>query len=82
VIAFLETLKLPININFLGFVFKGKKIVWSPKALANFKHRIREITGRSWAVSWAYRYQQLRRYISGSSTGSLTFKADSIDCSG
>ena len=76
VIAFLETLKLPINteksqvvsmrkLSFLGFVFKGKKIVWSPKALANFKHRIREITGRSWGVSWAYRYQQLRRYISG-----------------
>jgi len=74
--AFLETLKLPINteksqvvsvrkLSFLGFVFKGKKIVWSPKALANFKHRIREITGRSWGVSWAYRYQQLRRYIAG-----------------
>ena len=44
VITFLETLKLPINteksqvvsvrkLSFLGFVFKGKKIVWSPKAL-------------------------------------------------
>ena len=76
VIVFLETLKLPINteksqvvsvrkLNFLGFAFKGKKIVWSPKALANFKYRIREITGRSWGVSWSYRYQQLRRYISG-----------------
>ncbi len=76
VIVFLETLKLPINteksqvvsvpkLSFLGFVFKGKKIVWSPKALANFKHRIREITGRSWGVSWSYRYLQLRRYISG-----------------
>jgi len=76
VIAFLETLKLPINteksqvvsvrkLSFLGFVFKGKKIVWSPQALANFKHRIREITGRSWGVSWSYRYLQLRRYISG-----------------
>jgi RNA-directed DNA polymerase len=76
VIVFLETLKLPINteksqvvsvrqLSFLGFIFKGKKIVWSPKALANFKHRIREITGRSWGVSWAYRYTELRRYISG-----------------
>ncbi len=76
VIAFLETLKLPINteesqvvsvrqLSFFGFIFKGKKIVWSPKALANFKHRIREITGRSWGVSWAYRYKELRRYISG-----------------
>jgi RNA-directed DNA polymerase len=76
VIAFLETLNLPINteesqvvsvrqLSFFGFIFKGKKIVWSPKALANFKHRIREITGRSWGVSWAYRYKELRRYISG-----------------
>ncbi len=76
VVGFLETLKLPINteksqvvpvrkLSFLGFVFKGKKIVWSPKSLANFKHRIREITGRSWGVSWSYRYLQLRRYISG-----------------
>ena len=42
VVGFLETLKLPINteksqvvpvrkLSFLGFVFKGKKIVWSPK---------------------------------------------------
>ncbi len=59
VINFLETLKIPINteksqvvsvrkLSFLGFVFKGKKIVWSPNALANFKHRIRKITGQSW----------------------------------
>jgi RNA-directed DNA polymerase len=53
------------QLSFLGFVFKGKKIVWSPKALANFKYRIREITGRSWGVSWAYRYTELRRYLSG-----------------
>ena len=76
VVDFLEMLKLPINteksqvvpvrkLSFPGFVFKGKKIVWSPKSLANFKHRIREITGRSWGVSWSYRYLQLRRYISG-----------------
>ena len=76
VVVFLETLKLPINeeksqvvsikqLSFLGFMFKGKKIIWSPKSLANFKHRIRELTGRSWGISWAYRYQQLRRYIVG-----------------
>jgi RNA-directed DNA polymerase len=76
VIAYLETLKLPINteksqvvsrkhLNFLGFAFKGKKIVWSPKSFANFKHRIRELTGRSWGVSWAYRYEKLRQYIQG-----------------
>lgn len=76
VTAYLETLKLPINteksqvvsskqLNFLGFAFKGKKIVWSPNSLANFKHRIRELTGRSWGVSWAYRYEKLRQYIQG-----------------
>jgi RNA-directed DNA polymerase len=76
VTAYLETLKLPINteksqvvsskqLSFLGFIFKGKKIVWSPKSLANFKHRIRELTGRSWGVSWAYRYTKLRQYIQG-----------------
>ena len=47
------------------FVFKGKRIVWSPKALANFKQRIRELTGRTWGVSWRYRYLQLRRFITG-----------------
>ena len=76
VTAYLETLKLPINTEksqvvsskqlcFLGFAFKGKKIVWSPKSLANFKHRIRELTGRSWGVSWAYRHEKLRQYIQG-----------------
>ncbi|NOR79379.1 MAG: group II intron reverse transcriptase/maturase [Methyloprofundus sp.] len=76
VVAYLDTLKLPVNteksqvvsvkhLSFLGFVFKGKKIVWSPKALANFKYRIRELTGRSWGVSWAYRYTKLRQYVAG-----------------
>jgi hypothetical protein len=62
VIDFLATLKLPINteksqvvsvrnLSFLGFIFKGKKIVWSPKALANFKHRISEIMGRKLGLS-------------------------------
>ena len=76
VTAYLKTLKLPINteksqvvsrkqLNFLGFAFKGKKIVLSPKSLANFKHRIRELTGRSWGVSWVYRYTKIRQYIQG-----------------
>jgi RNA-directed DNA polymerase len=74
--SFLITLKLPINteksqvvavrdLKFLGFIFKGKRLVWCPQAIADFKHRIRELTGRSWGVSWRYRYQQLRRYIVG-----------------
>jgi RNA-directed DNA polymerase len=74
--SFLKTLKLPINheksrvvavrhLSFLGFVFRGKRIVWSPKSLANFKRRIRQLTGRSWGVSWKFRYRKLREYITG-----------------
>jgi len=61
--AFLQTLKLPINAEkskvvasnhlcFLGFTFKGTRIVWSDNSLKNFKRRLRELTGRSWSVSW------------------------------
>ena len=34
--------------GFLGFTMRGKKIRWGDKALANFKHRVRKLTGRSW----------------------------------
>lgn len=74
--CFLKTLKLPINhdkssvmktnaLSFLGFTFRGKKIVWSDKALQSFKHQIRYLTNRTWSVSWAVRYEKLRRYIVG-----------------
>ena len=33
--------------RFLGFSFRGKKIVWSEKSLAQFKRRVRELTGRT-----------------------------------
>ena len=77
VTRFLEKrLKLSINadksrvvpskeLEFLGFCFRGTKIVWSDKALHRFKHRVRQLTGRSWGVSMAYRYQELRRYVVG-----------------
>lgn len=51
--------------RFLGFTFRGKKIVWSEKSLAQFKRRIRELTGRSWGVSMDYRLQKLSEYIRG-----------------
>lgn len=53
------------EVNFLGFEFRGKKIVWSDKAVANFKHKVRKLTGRSWGVSMAYRLFKLREYILG-----------------
>ena len=74
---FLEIkLKLTINeqkssvaatdrITFLGFSFKGGRILWSDKAFAEFKHRLRELTGRSWFVSMEHRYKKLAEYLRG-----------------
>ncbi len=50
---------------FLGFTIKGKKIRWSDKALADFKHRIKELTGRSWGVFMEYRLHKLGQYFRG-----------------
>ncbi len=74
--TFLKTLKLPINqeksqvvpmaqLSFLGYQFKGRHLILSPKSLQNFKLRIRELTNRTWGVSWQYRYLQLKRYVVG-----------------
>lgn len=71
-----KRLKLSINhdksrvvpsrqLEFLGFSFRGTKIVWSDKALQRFKHRVRQLTGRSWGVSMEHRYRELRRYVVG-----------------
>ena len=74
---FLErTLKLRVNekksqvdktdkTNFLGFTFKGNKIRWSEKAFRAFKRRVKELTGRSWFVSMAYRFKKLAQYLRG-----------------
>ena len=51
--------------GFLGFTIRGKKIRWQEKKLADFKHRIKELTGRSWGVSMDYRLLQLRQYVRG-----------------
>lgn len=73
---FLQTLKLPVNkeksqvvpmmgLCFLGYQFRKYRLIWSAKSLRNFKHRIRQLTGRSWGVSWSYRYHKLREYVTG-----------------
>jgi len=74
---FLERkLKLKINqqkskvastneITFLGFTFKGTSIRWSDQAFAEFKRRVRKLTGRSWGVSMQYRYMKLAEYLRG-----------------
>ena len=37
--------------DFLGFTIKGKKIRWTDKARAFFKHRVKELTARSWGFA-------------------------------
>lgn len=74
--TFLQTLKLPVNADkssvlpmnelcFLGYQFRGLHLIWSPASLAAFKHRIRQLTNRSWGVSWEYRYRKLKEYLTG-----------------
>jgi len=69
-------LKLPVNEQksrvapidecvFLGFTFRRGKLRWSDAAFADFQHRIRELTGRSWGVSMSYRFDRLAQYIRG-----------------
>ena len=74
--GFLNTLKLPINeeksqivplsqLSFLGYPFKGRYLTWSKKSLKHFKHKIRQLTSRTWGVSWNKRYHKLRQYLQG-----------------
>ena len=51
--------------NFLGFTFKGTKIRWSDKAFAEFKRRVKKLTGRSWFVTMEYRLKKLAQYLRG-----------------
>lgn len=53
------------QITFLGFAFTKGKVIWSEKSLAKFKHRVRELTGRSWFVSMEFRYKKLAEYLRG-----------------
>ena len=51
--------------SFLSFTIRGNKIRWTDEALADFKHRVRELTGRSWGVAMEHRLQKLRQYARG-----------------
>ncbi|MGI9292828.1 MAG: group II intron reverse transcriptase/maturase [Pseudomonadales bacterium] len=53
------------NLHFLGFTFRGQKIRWSDQELSDFKYTIRRLTKRSWGISMARRYRELRLYIQG-----------------
>jgi RNA-directed DNA polymerase len=71
-----RVLKLPVNeaksrvcrtneVVFLGFTFRGTKLRWSDEAFDDFRHRIRQLTGRSWGVSMSYRLDRLAKYLRG-----------------
>ena len=74
---FLETrLKLKVNENksavvkateliFLGFAFKGGRIVWSERSRQRFEHRVRELTRRRWGVAMSVRFKHLAQYLRG-----------------
>ena len=51
--------------SFLGFTMRGTKIRWTDKSVAQFKHRVRELAGRSWGVSMDYRLHKLGQYVRG-----------------
>jgi RNA-directed DNA polymerase len=51
--------------RFLGFTFHGTRIYWSPEAFQDFRYRLRQLTGRSWGVSLAYRISKLNEYLRG-----------------
>lgn len=53
------------EVTFLGFTFRGTKLRWSNAAFDDFKHRVRELTGRSWGVSMGYRLDTLEKYLRG-----------------
>lgn len=53
--------------EFLGFTFVGKQVTIkvAPKKLNAFKHRIKELTGRSRGISMKRRLTDLNRYVRG-----------------
>lgn len=51
--------------SFVGFTIIAKKIRWTDKSAANFKHRVKELTGRSWGVSMEHRLHKLGQYLRG-----------------
>ena len=50
---------------FLGFTFHGKSLKWHHKCFLKFKHKVRQLTGRSWGVAMEKRIQSLNAYMRG-----------------
>lgn len=53
------------KLEFLGFSFRGIRVYWSEQAFADFQHRLRGLTSRSWGVSMAHRLERLNQYLRG-----------------
>jgi RNA-directed DNA polymerase len=51
--------------EYLGFMFKNKRITWTNDSLENFKYNIRRLTARSWGISMEERLTRLSDYIRG-----------------
>ena len=45
--------------------FTGEMLAAMDAAFADFKHRLRELTGRSWGVSMPHRFEKLGQYLRG-----------------
>jgi len=52
-------------LEYLGFKFKGIRVYWSDQAFADFKHRLKGLTSRSWGVSMEHRLMRLNQYLRG-----------------
>mgnify|MGYP001801957815 CR=1 FL=1 len=53
------------GLEYLGFKFKGIRVYWSDKAFADFKHRLKGLTARSWRVSMEHRLERINQYLRG-----------------
>jgi len=51
--------------DYLGFIFRNKRIIWSDDLLSDFKYKIRRLTARSWGISMELRMHKLSSYIRG-----------------
>ena len=53
------------ELSFLGFCFRAGKIKVSEDSLADFKYKLKGLSGRNWSVSMEYRMYKIRQYIRG-----------------
>ena len=51
--------------EYLGFIFKNKRITWSDRSLADFKFNVRRLTRRSWGISMRRQLEILSKYVRG-----------------